>query len=481
MVRLYQIPLIIAFELLTSTTDHPSGRSGLIERGVTEVEIINRAVFFLFVRKNLVSVKTERLAETALRKAKLRILPFLALLYFVSFLDRVNIGFAALTMNSDIGLSATAFGVGAGVFFLGYILFTVPANAMLLRVGASRWIALITIVWGLVSMLMAAVSSPAQFYVLRFLLGTAECGFLPGVILYLSQWFPGNLRGRIISGFFVAVPLSNVFGAPLSSWLLDKHVLGLHGWQTMFLCEAVPAVLLGIVALFILADDVDHASWLSPQERVALKAELKAVADRQSLGTASALSLTTASLGALYFFIVIGLYGFGFWGPQILKDVAGLGPASIGWTLAVPYLVATLCMQPWAKRSDQRQERVWHISLPAFLSAVGFLVAGQATSLPLILMALSCATVGIYAACPVFWTLPTLALRDSAAATGIAIINSLGNLAGYFGPTLMGLLKDRTGSYSIGMSLLAASMVVAGLIPFLLQRSKAEGSLSESS
>ena len=411
---------------------------------------------------------------TAVRKAAFRLVPFLAVLYFVSFLDRVNIGFAALTMNADIGLSATAFGLGAGIFFAGYLLFTVPANLMLQRLGAGRWMALIMVVWGLLSACMAFVTTPMQFYILRFLLGAAESGFLPGVILYLTYWFPNEVRGRIIGNFFAAVPISNVIGAPLSTWLLGKSVLGLKGWQTMFVVEGLPAVLLGVITWFYLTDGPGKATWLSAEEREAL---VTAVSRGQTqTGPVSLRDGLVNPLvwrfGLIYFFIVVGLYGFGFWAPQILKSLADLSNEAVGWLIAIPYAVAAASMYVWGRHSDRTGERVWHVALPAFLGAGGFLLAGYAGSIEIAIFAFVLGAVGIYAACPIFWTLPAAALTGTAAAGGIALVNSIGNIAGYVGPFLMGGLRESTGSYQVGLWVLAASMVAAGLLVLTLRGSK---------
>lgn len=410
----------------------------------------------------------------AIRKAAVRLVPFLALLYFISFLDRVNVGFAALTMNADIGLSASAFGLGAGIFFVGYLLFTIPGNLVLERIGASRWIAIIMVVWGILSACMAFVQTPMQFYVLRFLLGAAESGFLPGVILYLTYWFPNEVRGRIIGNFFAAVPLSNVFGAPLSTWLLGHSIFGLKGWQTMFVVEGLPAVVLGVVTYFWLADGPAKAKWLTEREKSALAAAL--ARGRSSTAPVSlrdgVMNPLVWRFGLIYFLIVMGLYGFGFFAPQMLKALGNLTNTEVGWAVALPYAAAAAVMYIWGRHSDATGERIWHVALPAFLGAIGFLAAGYAGSLPLALFAFTLGAIGIYAACPVFWTLPSAALTGTAAAGGIALVNSIGNVAGYVGPFVMGSLKDSTGGYGAGLVVLAASMGLAGLVVLSLDRAR---------
>src|SRR6185312_2270151 len=395
--------------------------------------------------------------STAIRRAGLRLLPLLALLYFVSFLDRVNVGFGALTMNADMGLDARQFGFGAGIFFVGYIAFAVPANLMLKKAGASRWLAGIAIVWGAVALLMAFVRTPAEFYLQRLLLGATESGFLPGVMLYLTEWFPARVIARVMASFFVAVPLSNVLGAPLSSWLLNHGLWGMHGWQSMFLLEALPAIVLGVAATFWLDDEPCRASWLRPAERNALVAALA-----RDTGSSSATSLRSGlmsprvwGLGCIYFLIVMALYGFGFWAPQILRGIGGLSVQQTGWATAVPYCAAAASMVAWSAGSDRTGERTWHVVIPSFAGALGFLIAGHAPSLWVAVAAFMLSTAGIYSACAVFWTMPRYILSGTGAAAGIALINSIGNLAGYFGPVTMGWLKGPAGGYSTGIDVLA--------------------------
>jgi ACS family tartrate transporter-like MFS transporter len=421
--------------------------------------------------------------EAALHKAALRLIPLLALLYFVSFLDRVNVGFGALTMNADLGLTATTYGHGAGIFFLGYILFAVPANVALHRIGASRWIATIAIVWGCVSLSMAFIRTPTEFLLCRFLLGAAESGFFPGVMLYTTYWFPDAIRGRIIANFFVAVPLSNVFGAPLSSWLLTHGILGLRGWQTMFLIESLPTIALGALAAFWLTDKPAQATaWLDAAEREALGAATAPPGPAATVfPVRAAVNLAPWLFGLLYFLIVIGLYGFGFWAPQVFQSLGQLSVQTTGWVTAIPYLGAAICMYFWSRHSDRTGERYWHVALAVFVGALGFFLAARVHSVDSAVIAFMLSTIGIYSACPVFWTLPTCLLTGLGAATGIGIVNSLGNLAGYLAPVMMGWLRQRTGGYVVGINLMAASMVAAGLLSLLLARLGRLQSLPDSS
>ena len=399
-----------------------------------------------------------------LRKAALRLIPFMGLLYLVSFLDRVNVSYAALTMNTDLGLSASAFGMGAGIFFIGYFLFEVPSNLILHRVGARTWIARILVTWGLVSMGMAMVSGPRSFLLARFLLGVAEAGFFPGMILYLTYWFPGPERGRIIGAFMLAVPISSVIGGPLSTALLETPLFGFSGWQTLFIVEGLPAVLLGAAVLLWLPDRPVSARWLNERERQCLESLL---ARDEPMPTRLVDGLVSARVwlfAAIYFGLVLGLYGFGFWAPQIIKALGHLTNQQVGLVSAIPYLFAGAAMFLWGRHSDMTNERVWHVCAPACLGAAGFLASAIVTDPWLSLVALTCGAVGIYAALPVFWTLPTVALSGTAAASGIALINSVGNLGGYLGPYAVGWLKDWSGGYAAGMLFLSGALLMSGLL-----------------
>jgi ACS family tartrate transporter-like MFS transporter len=420
-----------------------------------------------------------------LRKVALRLIPFLGLLYFVSFLDRVNVGFAALTMNADLGLSASAFGLGAGIFFIGYFLFEIPSNLILQRVGARRWIARIMLTWGVISMGMAFVTGPASFLTMRFLLGVAEAGFFPGIILYLTYWFPASARGRIIGAFMIAIPLSNVVGAPLSTMLLDVMLFGLSGWQTMFLVEGLPAVLLGVVVAVWLPDGPADARWLTPEEKQTLQRLIDA--EQPARGVARLRDAVTSGhvwlFAAIYFGLVTGLYGLGFWAPQIVRALGTLSNREVGLLTAIPYLVAAVVMVFWGRHSDARGERVWHVAVAALLGAGGFLVSAYVDDPVVSLAALTAGAVGIYSAVPVFWTMPTAMLSGTAAAAGIALINSIGNLAGYVAPFAVGRLRDATGSYSAGLLVLATGMLLAAVLTVLAVpqafRLKAEATITQ--
>ena len=393
----------------------------------------------------------------------------------MNFLDRVNVGFAALTMNADLAISPETFGFGAGIFFAGYLLFEVPSNLALQHFGARIWIARIMISWGLVAMAMSLVSGPYSFHVMRFLLGVAEAGFFPGIILYLTYWFPARERARIVSLFMVAVPLATVIGAPLSGLLLELDgVYGLKGWQWLFIIEGVPAVLLGFAAMKVLDDGPAKAKWLSAPERKALNAAL-AAGERKArkhgyTGLVEAMTKPRIfALALLYFLIVIGLYGIGFWMPQLIKNF-GLPNLTVGFLTAIPYLAASVAMVACGWNSDRTGERRWHIALPLLIGAAAFAWSAYAHDLLAAMIALSIATACIYAAVASFWSLPTAILSGSAAAAGLALINSIGNLGGFAGPTVVGAAKEATGSFDHALLFLAAALAAGGLLALLLGR-----------
>ena len=419
--------------------------------------------------------------RSAIRKAAIRLLPFLALCYAVNFLDRVNVGFAALTMNKDLGFGPETYGFGAGIFFAGYLLFEVPSNLALQYFGARIWIARIMISWGLVAMGMSLVSGPYGFHAMRFLLGVAEAGFFPGIILYLTYWFPAQERARIVSLFMAAVPLATVIGAPLSGVLLGLDgVHGLKGWQWLFVIEGVPAVLLGLAALKVLDDGPAKAKWLSAPERKGLSTAL--AADDRSARKHGYSGLVEAmtrprifALALLYFLIVIGLYGIGFWMPQLTQNF-GVANLTVGLLTAIPYLVASIVMVLCGWNSDRTGERRWHIALPLLIGAAAFAWSAYAFDLLAAMLALSIATAGIYAAIASFWSLPTAILSGTGAAAGLALINSIGNLGGFVGPTVVGAAKEATGSFTRALLFLAAALALGGLLALILgQRVPANG------
>jgi MFS transporter, ACS family, tartrate transporter len=417
------------------------------------------------------------LEKRVLRKITLRIVPFVMLLYFVAFIDRVNIGFAALTMNKELGFSPTVFGFGAGIFFLGYFLCEVPSNHVLDKVGARIWIARVMITWGLISGAMALVQGATSFYVLRFLLGAAEAGFFPGIILYLSYWFPARQRAAVTAIFMAAAPLSTVLGSPVSGALLDMHgILGLSGWQWMFIIEGVPAVLLGIVVLFYMTDRPEKATWLSNDERNWLVRTMNTEA-AQKAGTAShsvwrgLADLRVIALSLVYFGTSAGLYTLGIWAPQIIKQF-GLSSMQIGFLNALPGVVAVIAMVLWARHSDRTGERTWHVVGACLLGSLGLVLAGFAGTVLGVLLSLTLVNIGISSAKPPLWSMPTMFLSGSAAAAGIATINSIGNLGGFVGPAMIGWIKDLTGSFEGGLLFVAGLLVLSAVLTLILARSQ---------
>jgi MFS transporter, ACS family, tartrate transporter len=421
-------------------------------------------------------VQTESAAEgtgrTVLRKATVRLIPFLFVLYIVSFLDRVNVSFAALQMNEDLGFSDAVYGLGAGIFFIGYFLFEVPSNLILERVGARVWIARIMITWGIISTAMFLVTGPVSFYLLRFLLGVAEAGFFPGIILYLTYWFPARERAKAVALFMTAVAIAGVIGGPLSGALLslDEVVFGLSGWQFLFIAEGFPAILLGLAVLAFLPDRPSEARWLTDEERRWLEDSLSR--EEQLKTTHGTHTLRQAFvdgrlwlLCGVYFGTVTSLYGISFWLPTIIEEFSNLNEFLVGLLSAFPYLAAAIGMVVFAWHSDRTGERRWHVAIPAGLAALGLALTGPIGASPVAQMAvLALAAMGTYSCLGTFWTLPATFLGSTAAAAGIALINSVGNLGGFVGPYVVGYIREATGSGYGAMLFLAALMALVGLL-----------------
>ena len=410
--------------------------------------------------------------EQVFSRAAWRLIPFMGLLYVVSFLDRVNVGFAALTMNKDIGLDAQAYGFGAGIFFFGYFLFELPSNVILERVGARLWIFRIMLTWGLISMATAFVTGPTSFYVVRFLLGLAEAGFFPGMVLYLTYWFPASMRARFIAMFLAAVPLSSVMGGPVSGYILSlDHIAGLESWQWLFLLEGLPSCLLALAVLLVLPDRPAKAKWLSDEEKAQIVTRLAAdpPADHHTL-LPMLKDMRVWLLAIPDFGIVLGLYAVNLWLPQIVKGM-GFSNLQTGFVVAVPYMVSAIAMVAWGYSSDRHDERLGHVALAALVAGAAFFATAWFKSDLVSLVALTVASAGVYAALSVFWTLPPSFLGGTAAAGGIALINSISNLGGFFGPMLMGTLLQKTGSHAAGMAALGAVQMAVVLVLLLLGRS----------
>jgi D-galactonate transporter len=415
----------------------------------------------------------EPLETRTVAKVTARLVPFLILCYFVAYLDRVNVSFAALTMNKDLGLSASAFGFGAGIFFVAYFIFEVPSNLFLERVGARKWIARIMFSWGVISAGTAFIQGESSFYLVRVLLGIAEAGFFPGIIFYLTLWFPAVYRARIIGYFMAAIPLSTVIGAPVSGLLLGMDgILGLKGWQWLFIIEAAPSVILSVAVFYYLTDRPSDATWLEPDEREWLVTRL--ALERKQREAVRSYSVTEALLNpkvlwlsVVYFGIAATNYGLSFFLPQIVKAF-GVSNVQAGLIAALPYVVGLVSIVMWGRRSDRRLERRYHTAFPLFVAAGGIAVSTALDDPFMKMVALSIAGFGIFGCLPVFWTLPTAFLSGPAAAGGIAIINSIGNLAGFAGPYAMGWIRDATGSYAGGLLSLSAAGLIAGIVVIVL-------------
>ncbi len=415
-----------------------------------------------------------RLADAALSKARRRLIPFLFLLYLVAYLDRINVGFASLQMNRELGLTESVFGLGAGLFFVGYSIFEVPSNLILERVGARLWIARIMISWGVVAMAMIAVRGAASFFALRFVLGLAEAGFFPGVILYLTFWFPAREQARAVALFMTATALAGVVAGPVSGALLELHGLaGLSGWQWLFILEGLPAVVCGVLVLRILPDGPNNAVWLGLDERAALlkrlEHERRRGTQKRSHSFVEAISNSTVwILSLVYFAIVFGLYGVTFWLPQIIRSFGERSDFGIGLLSAIPFVGAALAMVFVGRASDLSGERRWHLAACAAAGAAGLMLAAATRSPVLSLGALSLAAAGIWGTFGPFWAMPPEFLSGTAAAGSIALINSIGNLGGFAGPYVVGAVKQATHSFAGGMIVMAASLVVGGVLALTL-------------
>ena len=412
--------------------------------------------------------------EATYRKVTWRLLPLLFLCYVLAYLDRVNVGFAKLQMQKDLGFTDTAYGIGAGVFFIGYFLFEVPSNLILERVGARIWIARIMILWGMLSSATLFVTGERTFYALRFALGVAEAGFFPGIILYLTYWYTRKHRTRMVAGFMTAITLSGVIGGPLSGWILSRlsGVSGLAGWQWLYLLEGIPSVVVGLLVLWLLDDGPSKAKWLTDDERELLA---RRVQEEEGLKIEEGAGHHRFSqafrsprvwlLALIYFCVVMGLYGISFWLPSILSDTMTPDPWRIGLLTAIPWGAAAMVMLLVGRRSDRTGERRWHTALPALIAGAAFATSAIPGISPLpSFLALTVATCGIMAAVSCFWSLPTAILSGTAAAAGIAWINSLGNLAGYVSPFVVGHVRDTTGSMSAALVVLAGSLIAAGTL-----------------
>lgn len=411
--------------------------------------------------------------EATYLKVTWRLIPLLLLCYIVAYLDRVNVGFAKLQMAGELGFSDAVYGLGAGMFFIGYFFFEVPSNIILHRVGARVWIARIMVTWGIVSGGMMFIQTETQFYVMRFLLGLAEAGFFPGIILYLTYWYPSHRRARIVSMFMTGIPLAGVIGGPLSGWIMKSwdQVNGLHGWQWMFLLEAIPSVLIGVVVYFYLDDRITIAKWLKDEERDLLQKRIEEEeSDKEHVPMMQVFkSGRMWTMSAIYFTMAMSLYGVSFWLPTIIKGMGVTDNLEIGMLSSLPWIAAVFSMLLFARSADKMRERRWHVVVPMLMGSTGLILSVLLSSNHyLSFAALILACMGIVSAIPLFWSLPTAFLVGAGAAAGIAAINSIANLAGFLAPYLVGWLKQLTSSTDSGMYMLAAALVIGAAITLMV-------------
>ncbi|MBI3530075.1 MAG: MFS transporter [Betaproteobacteria bacterium] len=415
--------------------------------------------------------------KALVRKMAWRVLPFLLLTYLICIIDRLNVGFAALTMNAELGFTATAYGWGAGLFFVGYFLGEVPSNLILSKVGARVWFARIMVSWGIVAMAMGFIGSETSFKWTRFLLGVAEAGFFPGVIYYLTLWFPAQYRGRIFGLFLIISPLNNTIAAPLAGLILKffDGTMGYPGWRWLFIVEGLPSVLLGFITLKVVIDRPANARWLTDGEKKHLSETLEREAATRMETKHLTIWQTLANPKVLLFAVVytslaIGIYGLALWMPQIIKGMGLKDPLDIGLVMAIPYLVATVCMVLWSRHSDKTGERVWHCAGPLALASVGLICSAYAGDPVLAMAAMTVAAIGLYCSQPVFWSMPTSYLSGVAAAGGIAFINSVGNLGGFVGPFAVGWLKDHFGGFQAGLIFLSLCLLTGSIVAVIVGR-----------
>ena len=417
--------------------------------------------------------------QALVRKMAWRVLPFLLLTYLICIIDRLNVGLAALTMNAELGFTATVFGWGAGLFFIGYFIGEVPSNLILSKVGARIWFARIMVSWGIMAVAMGFISGEASFFITRFLLGIAEAGFFPGVIYYLTLWFPAQYRGRIFGLFLIISPLNNTIAAPLGGLILKLFdgTMGYPGWRWLFIIEGLPSILLGFITLKAVIDRPTDAKWLTDAE----KAHLKLTLDREAAARIETKHLTLwqtiahpkiLMFSVVYTSLAIGIYGLSLWMPQLIKGMGVKDSFDIGLIMAVPYLIATICMVLWSRHSDKTGERTLHCAGGLGLAAIAMLCSAYAgvESPVLAMTAMTFVAIGMYCSQPTFWAMPTGYLTGVAAAGGIAFINSVGNLGGFIGPFAVGWLKDNAGGFKAGLMFLAGCLLIGSIVALIVGR-----------
>ena len=418
----------------------------------------------------------EQIEARTYAKVTWRLLPFLFICYVAAYLDRVNVGFAKLQMLADLQFSETVYGLGAGVFFIGYFFFEVPSNIIMHKVGARVWIGRIMITWAIISAAMLYVTSPTMFYVLRFLLGVAEAGFFPGIVLYLTYWFPAQRRSRMNALFMIGIPIAGVIGGPLTGWILNAFIgaHGLAGWQWLFAIEAVPSLILGVFTLFYLPNSISGASWLSADEKQLLQENIASESGGKNDHALSGVfgNPRVWLMAAIYFCCMMGLYGVSFYLPTLIKAAGVKDALDVGMLTAIPYGCAVVAMLFNARSADRTGERRWHFSVASALGGLGLMLATiYGDNVTLAMAALSLGTAGLLATMPVFWTYPSAILGGTAAAAGIAMINSVGNLAGFVSPSIIGWMKDVTHSTNAGMYVVSAALFLGAVLALLQPRS----------
>jgi len=408
------------------------------------------------------------------KKIIIRLIPFVFLCYIFAYFSRVNVSFAKLEMLADVGFSETVYGLGAGIFFIGYVVFAVPSNIVLSKVGARLWIAILMISWGIFSTCLMFTRTPTEFYLFRFLTGVAEAGFFPGITYYFTQWFPGERRGRVMSMFMAAIPLSGVFGGPISGWIMsvfNSNQMGLAGWEWLFLLYGIPTVLLGISVFWCMPNNYSTAKFLTDAEKRLIAEELEAenrIKDQQCVNNSILgflLSPWVWYFCVVYFFIEMGEYAIGFWMPSIIQNSGIENLNHVGLLSAIPYLIAGVVMIMVGRSADLKNERRWHLVIPMLVGMLGLMLAAHfSSSLIVSMIGLTLATAGVLTALPMFWTVPQSLLGTAAAAGGLALINSIGNLAGFFSPYLVGWIKDLTHSTDIALYLIGISVLIAAIL-----------------
>ena len=417
---------------------------------------------------------TDQVREGAYRNVTLHLIPFIFICYLFNYLDRVNVGFAKLQMLDALQWSESVYGLGAGIFFIGYVASGVPSNLLLYKLGARKVIGTLMIAWGIASACLMFVTTPSAFYILRFITGMFEAGFFPGIVLYFTNWYPASRRGRIMGLFMSAIPISGLLGSPLSGWMMeffaDHH--GLAGWQWMFLLQGIPTVVLGLLVYVLLNDGIPQAKWLSTEEKRLLLADLDDDERQRRAGVGTVDSFASVlkngqvwMLGLVYFCIQMGVYAINFWLPTIVKSLGYASPVTVGWISAIPYLCASIFMIWVGRSADRHKERRWHLSGPLLMALCGLMLATQAHgNVVIAIIGLSLATMGVLSGLPMFWPLPTAFLGSAAAAGGLALINSLGQIAGFVSPFLVGWIKDATGSTDVALYILSAVLLLGAIL-----------------